>query len=192
MGNFCTNISLKGGSQADLVAALNANNRSAYISPTIDGVTVVYDELCENQDTDELGRLASDLSKVVHGRALAILIHDDDIFWYELHSDGRRVDAYNSEPNYFSTTEGPAGPQGGDARKLSDAFEASNVDQVETILRRGHAGVAPQGYVFETERHADLVAALRLPSFAIGTGFSAIQAGELPDGLNASDFVKTG
>ena len=184
MGNFYTNIVLKGPDQDQVVDHLNGLVRLAIVSPTVDGFTVVYDSESERQDPNVLSGLACDLSKVFRCPALAVLNHDDDILWYQLFINGALVDEYDSAPNYFSGP--PAPPEGGDPEKLCNAFGASGSEgPVDGFLR--------SGYTFAIERHEDLVRALGMPSFAAGSGFNYVEAGEvfLPEGIEPTMFQKT-
>lgn len=44
---------------------------------------------------------ARDLARRLRVELLALNVHDDDIFSYEYYRDGKRVDRYNSAPDYF-------------------------------------------------------------------------------------------
>lgn len=190
MGNFYTNITLKGASQQRVAERLRQAERSAYVSPELNGCVVVYDEECEEQDLGVLARLVSGLSKDLECAALAVLIHDDDILLYQLCRAGEVVDEYNSCPGYFEDVE-PVPPSGGDAVKLCAEFGAAHAaERVASILRKSTL-VGDEEYDFEVERHQALSEALGLPSFAVGTGYSSIQEGESPEGLDASMLVKT-
>lgn len=186
MGNFYTNITLHGPDQDATVAFLNAQRRAAYVSPTVNGCTVVFDEACETQDTEILEALAAQLSQQFACPALAVLNHDDDVLWYKLYDAGQALDEYNSAPDYFGDEEeGPRGA-GGDARKLCRAFKAEqNLNDVERILR------AADEYLFALEQHDELVRALGLPTFAVGTGYNYLAEDETPEGLDASDLKHT-
>jgi len=188
MGNFYTNYTLHGPSQ-QAVAAILAG-RSALVTPEQDGFVVVFDEESDEQNVDVIAGVAAHLSGELHCAVLAVMNHDDDIFWYQLYVNGGLEDEYDSCPNYFSATdEEIAPPSGGDAQTLCGAFGATNFKRVERILRKSKA--AGRGYTFEVERHADLVAALGLPSFSAGAGFRHLAAGEPLEGLTDEDLVRT-
>jgi hypothetical protein len=186
MGNFYTNITLRGPDQDATVAFLNEQRRPAYVAPTVNGCTIVFDEACETQDTDILEALAAQLSQRFACPALAVLNHDDDILWYKLYDAGQALDEYNSAPDYFGDEEG-AQPTGGDARKLCRAFKAEqNLNEVERILR------AADEYVFALEQHDELVRALGLPTFAVGTGYNYLVEDDAPEGLDTGSLKHTG
>ncbi len=165
MGNFYTNITLKGPQQEQVLEYLSSLKRSASVSPTINGLTVVLDEQCESQDITLLESLSADLSSKFDCPALAVLNHDDDILIYRFYKCGKLLDSYDSCPDYFSATDTPAGPTGGDAGILCAEFAPKKPESVlENILRKA--------YVFAIDRHNDLVQSLGLSDFAIGLGFT--------------------
>ncbi len=45
--------------------------------------------------------VASELARGLKGELIAMLVHDDDVFAYNYYRDGRRLDQYNSIPDYF-------------------------------------------------------------------------------------------
>ena len=187
MGAFYTNISLCGPSQEIVVQALKKRNRIAFVSPSEGNAVVVYDQKCDEQDTNLLAQLTSDLSRELQCPALAILNHDDDILFYQLYMKGESVDEYNSCPAYFDPNAEPSGPDGGDAEKLCGCFGGKNVEAVERILRK--SPFDDDGYAFATDRHCDLASAAGLPMYSVGTGYGSIEYDELPDGLEKERLI---
>jgi hypothetical protein len=185
MGNFYTNYTLRGPSQQAVAAALAG--RSALVTPVKDGSLVVFDEQSDDQDTAIISVLASSLSRELQCPVLAVLNHDDDILWYQLHLTGELADEYDSSPGYFDALAEPSAPTGGDAQILCSAFAASAVADVESILRK--SSYDEGGYVFAVMRHADLVGALGIPSFGVGAGYRYVSEGELPEGLAKEDLI---
>jgi hypothetical protein len=190
MGNFYANYTLRGPSQQVVAEALAG--RSAIVTPAQDGCVLVFDEESDDQNGEIIAELAARLSGRFNCPLLAVLNHDDDIFWYGLYLNGELADEYDSKPGYFETVDedaAMAGPEGGDAERLCQAFGAKAVAKVRRILRP--SSLSGDGYTFEVERHGDLMAALGLPSFGVGFGFRAISTGELPEEINAGDLVAT-
>ena len=134
MGNFYTNFTLRGPSQQAVAKALAG--RSAIVTPAQDGSVVVFDEQSDEQDQAVIAELAARLSREFGCPLLAVLNHDDDIFWYQLYLSGELADEYDSSPGYFDASAGPSAPAGGDAHRLCAAFGASNVPEVESVLRK--------------------------------------------------------
>jgi hypothetical protein len=187
MGNFYTNYTLKGPSQHAVATAFAG--RSAIITPVRDGCVVVFDEASDEQDSAIITELASELSRDLHCPVLAVLNHDDDIFWYQLFVAGELADEYDSSPGYFDPSAEPSAPAGGSAERLCQAFGADDQDAVETILRK--SSYDNDGYVFAFERHADLVRTLGIPEWGVGTAYASFERDELPEGLFASTILRT-
>lgn len=188
MGNFYTNYTLRGPSQQAVAAALA--ERSAIVTQAQDNCVVVFDEASDDQDQKIITKLASQLSRDLRCPVLAVLNHDDDIFWYQLYLSGKLADEYDSSPGYFDASAEPSAPTGGDAHKLCTAFGVSSVAEVENILRK--SSFDEGGYTFAVERHADLARSLGIPDFAVGAGFSSISDGDLPEGLDEGSILRIG
>ena len=186
MGNFYTNYTLRGPSQQTVAKALAG--RSAIVTPAQDGCVVVFDEQSDEQNQEVIIELAARLSREFGCPVLAVLNHDDDIFWYQLYLSGELVDEYDSSPGYFDPAAEPSAPAGGDAQKLCSAFGSSNVAEMESVLRK--SSFDEGGYTFAVERHTDLARVLGIPSFGVGAGFRYVADGELPDGLEEDDLVR--
>jgi hypothetical protein len=187
MGGFYTNYTLRGPSQQAVAAALAGRN--AIISPERGGCVVAYDEASDDQDQAVIAGLASRLSARLHCPVLAVLDHDDDILWFQLHEDGTLTDEYDSTPGYFDPSAEPSPPAGGNAQALCRAFGATDTAAVEAVLRK--PGLGDNGYVFAHERHADLARALGLPEFAVLQAYDSFERGEIPEGYTALDFVRS-
>jgi hypothetical protein len=181
LGAFYTNITLKGPAQEAVLTYLRAQSRDAYVAPTIDGITLVYDLACESQDVGILTALAANLSRAFACPALAALVHDDDFLVYELFQDGAKVDEYNSNPTYFEGGRSEP-PSGGNAGAVCAVFGAGTaVARVEEILRawrgpNGDPGASP--YLFAQFRHRDLARALGLPESLSLLGYLYVEQGD--------------
>ena len=191
MGASFTSIVLQGPTQEDVAAALRADRRSAFVSPTTAGRTVVFDEASERQD-ESLPTLAVELSKRFRCAALAVLVHDSDVLLLNLFESGRERDGYNSAPTYFDADGDPDElPEGGDAELLCRAFGTTDSAGLERILR----AVSGTEFVFEEQRLAAIVLALGLPQFVAELGFSALRDAELQPsldvGVDIASMVRT-
>lgn len=187
MGAFYGNITLKGPQQERIVATLRG--RRAIVTPKIGEYTVVFDSVCDDQDIDAMQALTSNLSGDLHCAAFTVIVHDDDVLAYFLYQDGQLTDWYNSAPDYFdfNSTKEPRGPVGGNAERLCAVFGAANSQEVNAILRKPSG---KGGYVFQTERHRDLVHALGLPEHSVGVALASFDRSEYPDGLSADQMMR--
>ena len=185
MGSFYTNFTLRGPNQLAVVAALAG--RSALVTPEQNGCVVVFDEESEEQDTEIIASLASRLSHELDCPVLAVFNHDDDIFWYQLYVSGELTDEYDSSPGYFDPAAEVSPPAGGDAQKLCNAFGASAVADVESVLRKVPLD---DEFYFADDRHRDLARLLGVPLFVVGAGFRYVSQGELPEGLDEDSLLR--
>lgn len=186
MGNFYTNLTVRGPEQHSVVDYLNAARRSAFVSPVSGDCLVVYDEQSEGQDPEILCGLASGLSQSFECAGLAVLNHDDDFLLYWLYECGELTEEFQSSGGVMSGLRrrlfGGA-PRGG---KLCLAFGCSLHKKVEGILG------GP--YLYAVDRHEALTKALGIPYFGVGIGFNDIlrdPVGFLGEKESAR-FVRTG
>jgi hypothetical protein len=187
MGQFYTNYTLRGVDQAAAAEALKG--KKTFVSPMHNGCIVVSEEDSDTQDQEVIAKLAVHLSSSLHCAVLALLIHDDDILWYQLYENGALRDQYDSTPGYFdfSGNSSDLPPAGGDALKLCSAFGSGDPSAIEGILREPFGGK----YVFAGDRHADLIQQLNLPKFAVGFSYRGTAEGFLPAGLKGEGIVST-
>lgn len=183
MGSFYTNVTLRGPAQEEVLAHLG--DRACYVSRTSDGFTVVLDEASEAQDLDDLLEVTASLSARFDCPALAALNHDDGVLYMTLFEHGEQVDQYNSYPGFDDDDADEAGnePVGGDAARWVAVF-GGDADALELALR-------DREFVFASERHAAVVAALGMPDFAVGTGYNYVEADDIGPEGEAAGFVHT-
>ncbi len=188
MGNFYTNITLLGPPQRDIASSLESMGCRAIVSPTRSEMTVVWDCASEAQD-ETIYRLAEYLAEKFKCVSLAVMVHDDDVLYYRLYASGKELDRYDSSPNYFS---GPATPPaGGDAKIICEAFHAPEVQpQVNKLLHAWMNNAGEPKYVFEIDRHQDLVNSLKLSGWSVATGYKYLLQGEWPDGLQSAECIR--
>jgi hypothetical protein len=150
---------------------------------------VAFDSVCDDQDIDGIQALTSKLSRDLHCAAFAAIVHDDDVFGYFLYQDGELTDWYNSAPDYFDfgSAKEPRGPAGGNAERLCTVFGVANPKEVGAILKKP---AGKHGYVFQTERHKDLVHALGLPEHSVGVALASFDRSDCPAGLSTGQMVR--
>jgi hypothetical protein len=198
VGFFYSIITLRGPTQDRVVSHLRHQQRDAYVSPTVDDITVVYDRECEDLNDEVLHAVTSDLSRAFDCVALVAFLFDDDFLWYALYQHGRRIDAYNSEPAYFDDDIAPD-PSGGDAAALCSAFGRERaVREVDTLLHfeplsEDEDGelVTPDSYLPAEQLHKALAQALGLPAYCYSMSYYSIERGPTPAGADRSLLVKT-
>jgi hypothetical protein len=183
MGNFYTNITLLGPDQDQIVEYLSQQGLTAYVSPTDERATVVYEKQCDTQ-SDVLERLTLRFAAHFACPALAVLNHDDDVLLYWLYAGSGLLDQYDSTPGYFEGEE--ALPEGGDAAVLCKAFGVEqNASVVDAVLH-------DENFLFAVERHEALVDALNLTDFSVGFGYTTLELGQVPEGMAREDLKHTG
>ena len=186
LSNSYANLVVEGPQTTDVIAALNASGRVAYVAAGTGRSTVVMHEDYGAQET-----LAAELSQTFQCPALLTMVFGGTVLLYQLYANGQRVDAYVSTPHDGLELDGP--PPEGNTAVLCETFNRErSASSVERIL---HRPTKPgTDYAYAINRHGELLRALGLPLFAAGASFAAIEAGELPHaaGFDPSTLVRTG
>ncbi len=195
MGISYTNITVRAEQQA-VAAYMKQQQRRAYVSRTVNGYTVVFDQASE-EDARELQNLALDLSRVFQTVAFAVLVHDGDLFLYWLYEDGKWIDEFDESPDYFAVEPMPSPPQGGNPEELCRAFRAPDArEDVRDIFDRVNRTATSDdwfvGALVGDEIHDVLTQALGLPAFAVDTGYYTIVNDALPEDLPKESLVHCG
>jgi hypothetical protein len=199
MGNWYTNISLQGVSQAEILHVLEELGRRAYVTPAISNWCTLYDQECDRFDLDVLESLALTLATRLNCTALATFNADDDILWLGVYNGGDRTARCASTRAFFE--DGGDFPEPGEvAALLCRIFDKSRASAaVQRILRRPHSGAGllaiilriPFAYLFEISRHQDLQKVLELPIASVGGGYKYVDRGEVPQGIAPEMMKKT-
>jgi hypothetical protein len=106
------------------------------VAPEMQGWTAIYSS--RGQD----GNVAKGLHKLLKTEVLFTLVHDSDIFCYDYYRDGKLVDEYNSQPDYFAKVSAKKRRSlaGRPELLLPLLRDPSDVGEVESILRSEPAG----------------------------------------------------
>jgi hypothetical protein len=199
MGNWYTNVSVKGAQQSDVVALLEELGRRAYVTPETSGWIVVYDQQTDEFDLGVLESLALTLSTRLSCIALASCNADDDVLWLALYENGSLSTRYASSRKSFED-----GGEFPDPKETADVLvrvfqkpEAKN--GVLRVLRksRGILGLLSFyfkirfAYVVEVHRHLDLANLLGMPRAAVGLGYRYINKGDTPEGMTREGLRRT-
>jgi hypothetical protein len=94
MSFYAYNITVKGPTHADLASYLSSSERRAYVSPSVNGYTIISDEL--GKDYTELSELAQKIAKEFSCSSLALQNVDDDMLFYQLFTSENLIDQYDS------------------------------------------------------------------------------------------------
>src|SRR5262249_54774873 len=100
----------------------------------------IYDEKSESQDLAELQRVAKALSAKLATEVFAFLLHDSDVFIYLLYQNGRLIDQFNSNPDYFGpVTAAERRKWAGHFEKLTRFARAkTSADAIARTLAKKH------------------------------------------------------
>ena len=189
MGNFYANITTKKVSTDKIIEYLKSNELLAYIAKGPNDYCTIYEEICDEQDTQHISSLLEDISKKFECSAIGFINHDDDILAYELWEKGEKVDEYVSCPGYFEGDESRMTPEGGNAKILTTIMgNGSNVEEIERIL--GTTGFDNDDFSFAIDRHRSLAKLVGLPEHSVGYGFRYLSEGEAPENVPLIDISK--
>jgi hypothetical protein len=199
MGNWYTNVSLKGAQQPDVVALLEELGRLAYVTPEMSGWITIYDQQTDDFDLNILESLALTLSTRLSCTALASCNADDDVLWLALYENGNLSTRYASSRKEFE--DGDEFPDLKEAAQvLSRVFEKGEAQgKVLRLLRKSHGALGLLNlflktriaYIVEVERHLDLSNLLGMPRAAVGLGYSYVNKGETPEGMDRDTLRRT-
>jgi hypothetical protein len=100
MGGFYGSVHVRSSDQTAVKAALQpiaVKQKARFLlGPVVNGWISIYPH---NNGQDE--RLAKVIARRIQGECIYVVVHDDDIFAYDYFQDGKRIDSYNSRPDYF-------------------------------------------------------------------------------------------
>ena len=193
MGLFYTTFTTYGPDATEVVSALKKLRRSAFVSPTVERHTVVYDQKTEEQDFAEIEKLGKRLSEVCEAVVLGAALHDDDVLYLWLFQGGEQLDFYNSLPQYFDPDAEPGPPEGGDSAALCEAFgQTGNKKRIEKFLRANLLDDEIPEISGELERHQALIKELGMPAYAAEVTYSSVEGGYLPEGFRKIKFARVG
>lgn len=189
MGTTYANITLKGPKAQDILQELGNQGRSAFVSPTEDGLTTVYEMDSDEGDSAILTDLAEDLSGYFGCPALAVQTLDEELFRYWLYADGELLDTYKSpSPSMEPEIQGNPRSQGGRPELLAQLFNTDvTSEEITDIL---HCPDQDCGFSLAVDRHLSLVELLGLPMCSVGFGFCDLDSGEYPEDLDEEDLLR--
>jgi hypothetical protein len=180
------NLVLHGPSLPEVIDALNARGRVAYVAPDAAKSVLILHEDYGGQET-----LAAELSATFACPVLLSMVFGGTVLLYQLYQNGEQIDAYVSTPHDGLELDGPT-PEGNTALLCAAFDRERHASSVERVLRRPTK--PGTDYAYAINRHGELLRALGLPLFAAGASFGAVEAGELPHaaGFDPVTLVRTG
>ncbi|MFT3883423.1 MAG: hypothetical protein QM703_27705 [Gemmatales bacterium] len=182
MGLFYANITVHRAERIALLTELRRNQRIAFISPTVNGSTTVFDQAIDEQDFDVIEQFGCSLTKALNCSALAAVLHDDDVLYLFLFEQGEVIDRYDSLPEYFVKDAEPGPPEGGDGELICKVFNRPDqLYRVEELLRANLLEDELPEILGEQERHLALCEELGLPPYAAALGYEAIAEQYVPE-----------
>jgi hypothetical protein len=163
MGNFYCDFTTRGPSVDEIEQALRRHRRVAYITPTVNGNTVIFDKASNELDQLEIDTLGEMLSRELNCVTIAAAVADDDELWIGLYELGELRIEYDSR--------GACRGAGAFSRAMGKGWKAPIV---WLILHWPYM-------IFESWRHALLARALGIPGWCVASGFGYIEEDELPE-----------
>ena len=181
MGLFYTNLTVYRPERQALIGALRGMRREAFVSPTVHGYTVVFDQAIDNQDAGQIQDVGTGLTRELSCTALVAMLHDGDVLYLWLFQHGKMTDHYNSLPQYFDPEAQPGPPEGGNSELICTAFERpDHLTRVETLLRANLLNRELPDVRGDFERHRALANELGMPGFVAGVCYSSIAGNYVP------------
>lgn len=191
MGLFYTTFTTFGPNASVVAAALKKLRRNAFISPTVERYTVVYDQTTEEQDSAEIEKLGMTLSEACDAPVLGAVLHDDDVLYLWLFQRGEQIDFYNSLPQYFDPDAEPGPPEGGDSTAICKAFgQEGKKSRIELLLRANLLDDELPQISGELERHQAILKELGMPPFAAWVTYSSIEGNYVPEEFGKVEFAR--
>lgn len=189
MGTTYANIILKGPKAQDILQELGNQGRCAFVTPTEEGLTTVYEMDSDEGETSILTDLAEDLSGYFGCPALAVRTVDEELFRYWFYADGELLDSYKS-PAPSLDGEGRSSPKahGGNPDLLIQYFNPdASAEEIVDIL---HCPDGDCGFTLAVDRHLSLAELLGLPLCSVGFGFCDLDSGEFPEDMDEDDLLR--
>jgi hypothetical protein len=111
------------------------------VSPLQGSWTAILEGHFAVKNAPWLSDLAKSLSAVLATYTLALMVHDDDVLYYNLCREGEDLDGYNSNPQYFErarVSERAVAEQRHDPRPFEALLpEGVNLSNLRSVLDRG-------------------------------------------------------
>jgi len=167
--------------QEQVIALLEEEGRTAFVSPTIHGYTVVCDAECEGQDPLVIAGLGQKMSSRLQSPVLAVLNHDDDILCYWLFEGGELIEEHDAYPESLDDDSAILKCLEDVYALKGHPFPGQELCRVfgTPALRTDIASILTSpATLFAVEIHQKLATALGLPACAVGSGYRSLAEGD--------------
>lgn len=102
MGAFYGSIHIRTEDHDSVIEAVEKlvkkQNTRFWVGPELNGWVGIYPEMSGQND-----KIPKALTRLLQLDILYVGVHDSDVFFYSVFSQGKLIDQYNSNPDYFST-----------------------------------------------------------------------------------------
>ena len=182
MGNFYTNVVVRGPSEADVAATLGALRRTSLVVTHPTGFVFVYDSEADTQKEGAIESLALTLATRLRCPALAALNHDDDALLLWLYApdgtevrfgSGVRFDDEDRPSNADSFAE--------EVRRVFGSTPSSEPDPFSPWQMRLIKLLAPRLSAMAINQHTDILRQSGIPIAPATLGYRYVEQGELAD-----------
>ena len=184
MGAFYGSIHIRTENCDAVQTALNLVAKEAncrfLLGPSLSGWISVFPN-----DSGQNDRISAEIAKLLPNDIFHLIVHDDDIFGYFFHRNGRLIDQYNSCPDYFEEVSDEDKQQ---CQGRPELFE-DLLRKPEALGKLKALLIADKKneFVFENERMAQFVELLGLQNAL--SSYEHLQAGERDGIKNWNQFV---
>lgn len=185
MGSLYGNLTLTNAEAQQVLSVLRSVGRDAAVLREQGSAVVVFDALVDVAGPVALADLGSLLTGQLGCAGLAVVNHDDDAIECTLFDRGSTAHHF-----VLSSAEGLGALSDDEAPQCSVTVcrvlgVPDRTPQVEAVLR------SHMQYPLASLTHGALVAALGLPTVAVGWSHASLASGDLPDGMEEDDFFLT-
>jgi hypothetical protein len=181
MGNFYTNVVVRGPSESDLRAALVALNRTGFLATHPNGFGFVYDEEADTQKEGVVESLALTLATRLRCPALAALNHDDDTLLLWLYDREGNETRFGWGVLFDGEERSPSVEDfaGQVRRAFGTVEEDSTPDPTESLLMSLIQPFVPR--LFAVQHHSRILRLSGIPQAPATLGYRYVYQGEFDD-----------
>ena len=181
MGNFYTNVVVRGPSESDVRATLVALNRIGFLATHPNGFAFVYDQEADTQKEGVVESLALTLATRLRCPALAALNHDDDTLLLWLYDREGNETRFGRGVMFDGEERSPSLDDfAGQVRRAFGTVEDDSApDPMESLQMRLIQMFVPR--LFAVQHHARLLRLSGIPIAPATVGYRYVYQGDLDD-----------